>query len=154
MNRSYSKIRHIQESNLRMEKRLLNEDTLDLNSFAKKLYSFLKQQNIESELKREVGPSGEFNFHNIGGKDKEGEFWGKSWGVQIQAINTFEGADFSYRLHKNGPFVYVGFNNYTGEGVDELVEDFLSNFPELKIHKKIEGDNGEIDAITIIEKKD
>ncbi|MFN5023560.1 MAG: hypothetical protein ACK5EG_05860, partial [Chitinophagaceae bacterium] len=138
---------------VRIVKRVLNEDTLVLNSFAKKLYSFLKQQNIESELKREMGPNGEFNFHNIGGKDKEGEFWGKSWGVQIQAINTFEGADFSYTQHKSGPFVYVSFNNYTGEGVDELVEDFLSNFPELKIHKKIEDDNGEIDAITIIENK-
>jgi hypothetical protein len=35
MNRSYSKIRHIQESNLRLEKRMLNEDND---------YSFLKQK--------------------------------------------------------------------------------------------------------------
>ena len=131
--------------------RILSEDTLDLNSFAKKLYSFLKEQNIEAELQREMGPSGEIHFHYIGGKDKEGKYRGVR-GVQIQAINTFEGADFSYRLHKEGPFVRVDFNNYKGKGVDKLVEEFLSNFPELK-YKKFEGDNGEIDAITIKENK-
>ena len=132
---------------------ILSEDTLDLNSFAKKLYRFLKEQNIEAELKREMGPSAQYWFYNIGGKNKEGEFWGKSWGVIILVRNTFEGADFSHSQHEQGPFVYVSFNKYTGEGVDELVEDFLSNFPELKIRKKIERDNGEIGAITIIENK-
>ena len=117
------------------------------------MYRFLKEQNIEAELKREMGPSAQYWFYNIGGKNKEGEFWGKSWGVIILVRNTFEGADFSHSQHEQGPFVYVSFNKYTGEGVDELVEDFLSNFPELKIRKKIERDNGEIGAITIIENK-
>jgi hypothetical protein len=148
------KIVRLTESDLvRIVKRVLNEDTLVLNSFAKKLYSFLKQQNIESELKREMGPNGEFNFYTIGAKDNKGEFWRKDWGVQVHAINTFEGSDSSYRLHKDGPFVYVAFHKYTGKGVDKLVEDFLSNFPELKIFKKFEGDNGEINAITVIENK-
>ena len=122
--------------------RILSEDTLDLNSFAKKLYSFLKEQNIEVKLQREMGPSGEFHFHYIGGKKRR-----EIGGVEIQAINTFEGADFSYRLHKEGPFVRVDFNNYKGKGVDKLVEEFLSNFPELKIHGKSE------DAISIKENK-
>lgn len=132
--------------------RILSEDTLDLNSFAKKLYSFLKEQNIEAELKREMGPSGEFNFYTIGGKNKEGEFWGEDWGVQIHVFNTFEGADVSYRLPTD-THIFVNFNNYKGKGVDKLVEEFLSNFPELKIRKKIEDDDGEIHAITIIENK-
>jgi hypothetical protein len=137
-----------------LEKRFLTEDTLDLNSFAKKLYSFLKQQDIEVELKKEMGPNGTINFYTIGGRNKEGEFWGKSWGVQIQAINTFEGVDTSYRLNSGGPFVFVALNTYTGKGVDKLVEDFLSNYPELEIYKKFDNDNREIEGFTIKEKKD
>jgi hypothetical protein len=38
MNRSYSKIRHIQESNLRLEKRFINEDSLSSLSQLKKTF--------------------------------------------------------------------------------------------------------------------
>ena len=141
------KVVRLTESDLvRIVKRVLNEDTLVLNSFAKKLYSFLKKQNIESELKREMDD--EFNFYNIAGRDNKGEFWGDKWGVIILARYTFEGSDSPH-----SPRVYVSFHKYTGKGVDKLVEDFLSNFPELKISKKFENDNGEIERIIVIENK-
>ena len=51
MNRSYSKIRHVQESNTRLEKRLLDEQTEDLQDKKDKLKS------IETDNKRILGES-------------------------------------------------------------------------------------------------
>ena len=71
MNRSYSKIRHIQESNQRLEKRLLNEQTtgttqVDISECLKSLMEQVKPQackgtTIDStkcyeELKQVGGP--------------------------------------------------------------------------------------------------
>ena len=52
MNRSFSKIRHIQEANQQLEKRLINEDNDDL--FLKRRLSTIEDlidKNIENYLK-------------------------------------------------------------------------------------------------------
>ncbi len=64
MNRSYSKIRHIQEANSRFEKRLLNEDSDDL--FLKRRLSTIEElidKNIEKvNDEGGYGFSDEFEF--------------------------------------------------------------------------------------------
>jgi hypothetical protein len=64
MNRSYSKIRHIQESNIKLENRLLNED--DDNMFLKRRLSTIEElidKNIEKvNDEGGYGFSDEFEF--------------------------------------------------------------------------------------------
>ena len=64
MNRSYSKIRHIQESNIKLENRLLNED--NDNMFLKRRLSTIKElidKNIEKvNDEGGYGFSDEFEF--------------------------------------------------------------------------------------------
>jgi hypothetical protein len=49
MNRSYSKIRHIQESNLRLEKRFINEDSLSSLSQLKKTFPNVDESELSDK---------------------------------------------------------------------------------------------------------
>jgi hypothetical protein len=117
---------------------MINEDILELDSFVNKLYSFLKEKKIEVELKKEMGSSDTFDrWHTIGGKDDAGDFWKtNNYGIQIYIANSFPGVNFKSRLHKDGPFIAVSLNKYTGQGVDKLIEEFTSKFPEVVISEK------------------
>jgi len=119
---------------------MINEEILELNSFAKKLYSFLKGKNIEVSLKTQKpgGLSGTMGgWYHIGGKDDKGHFWEpNNYGISIYIGNSFTGVNFKSNLHKGGPFIVVTLNKYIGQGVDKLIEDFTSKFPEVVIYTK------------------
>ena len=119
---------------------MINVDILELDSFAKKLYSFLKGKNIEVflETQKPGGLSGTMGgMYIIGGKDDKGDFWKpNNYGIQIYIANSFPGVNFNSRLHRDGPFIAVSLNKYTGQGVDKLIEDFTSKFPEVVIYTK------------------
>lgn len=123
---------------------MINEDILELNSFSKKLYYFLKGKNIEVDLRTQKpgGLSGTMGgTYGIGGRDdnkgKGGDFWKpNNYGIQIYIGNSFTGVNFKSNLHKEGPFIVVTLNKYIGQGIDKLIEDFTSKFPEVVIYTK------------------
>jgi hypothetical protein len=128
---------------------MINEDILELNSFARKLYTFLKEKDVNVSIGKETSDRSYFN-NSIGGKDEDGKFI--SGGVSIDVLNSFPGVNFSARMHKDGPFIAVTLRDYQGKGVDKLIEDFISQFTEVKIkHVSKNKKTGDVDFMSIIE---
>jgi|688.fasta_scaffold453096_2 hypothetical protein len=72
MNRSKSKIRHIQESNLILEKRVLSEKNMLSKIFGKKEDKELSDDDIESQIKSMA--ASEFGFYRDYKDDKRKKF--------------------------------------------------------------------------------
>lgn len=74
---------------------MINEDILELNSFARKLYTFLKDKDVNVSLRKETSKESHYN-NTISAKDKDGKFiYG---GVSIDVLNSFPGVNFSHRI--------------------------------------------------------
>ena len=123
MNRSYSKIRHIQESNHRLENRLLNEmDTdIDTSRFKSLLESTLGDvkplvnEQAETKVAGPIGlPPIQYYIYNKGGK------------FYIYQTNTTQKTPIlmqGTQWNNNGP----GYD--TQDKAEEIVQKYLPNKP-------------------------
>jgi hypothetical protein len=128
---------------------MINEDILELNSFARKLYTFLKDKDVNVSLGKETSKEAAYN-NTISIKDKDGKFI--HGGVSIDVLNSFPGVNFSHRMHQDGPFISVTLRDYEGKGVDKLIEDFISQFTEVKLHDVLKNKKtGNVDSMFIVE---
>jgi hypothetical protein len=74
MNRSYSKIRHMQESNLRLEKRLLNEQSRIVGDPSKSpIIEITNQSQVPQSLVDSAPPVGYYNSDR-GSHDEKGQY--------------------------------------------------------------------------------
>ena len=74
MNRSYSKIRHMQESNLRLEKRLLNEQSRGVGDPSKSpIIEITNQSQVPQSLVDSAPPFGYYNSDR-GSHDEKGQY--------------------------------------------------------------------------------
>ena len=128
---------------------MINEDILELNSFARKLYTFLKDKDVNVSLGKETSKEAHYN-NTISAKDKDGKFIYGS--VRIDVLNSFPGVNFSHRMHEDGPFISVTLQDYEGKGIDKLIEDFISQFTEVKLHDVLKNKKtGNVDSMCIVE---
>jgi hypothetical protein len=128
---------------------MINEDILELNSFARKLYTFLKDKDVNVSIGKETSNKSHYN-NIISTKDEDGKLI--SGGVSIDVLNSFPGVNFSHSMHKDGPFISVTLRDYEGKGVDKLIEDFISQFTEVKIKDVSKNKKtGNVDYMSIIE---
>jgi hypothetical protein len=128
---------------------MINEDILELNSFARKLYTFLKNKDVNVSLGKETSDKPHYN-NTIFAKDKDGKFI--DGGVSIDVINSFPGVNFSHKMHKDGSFISVTLRDYEGKGVDKLIEDFISQFKEIKVNSVSKNKKtGNVDRMSIVE---
>ena len=128
MNRSYSKIRHMQESNQRLENRLLNEQEEDGNGKNwPSIVSSLLSTNPKQIKMKDGNHSLNWGSHSAGGYD-----WGLSIGktgtFTFQSENNVKSKQVSELIQKYGfPIQKTNYNNglhtdsYIGFPTDKLI---------------------------------
>ena len=117
MNRSYSKIRHIQESNIKLENRLLNED--DDNMFLKRRLSTIEEL-IDKNIKM-VEDEGGYGFSD------EYEFASNIISWVVNDLMNSDNPDYDYDEIED--FIKENFgeyilSQYVEEDFDDDDEDY------------------------------
>jgi hypothetical protein len=112
MNRSYSKIRHIQESNIKLENRLLNED--DDNMFLKRRLSTIEEL-IDKNIKM-VEDEGGYGFSD------EYEFASNIISWVVNDLMNSDNPDYDYDEIED--FIKENFGEYIlSQYVEEDFDD-------------------------------
>jgi len=132
MNRSYSKIRHIQESNIRLEKRLLGEQTKS-SLIGKTATLYIKDKDSKNAFnKNQNNPSAEgarkIKIESIEPNQSGGiSLMVSLWDVPTQ--NYYPGT-YNLNYNKNNGDFYLEQNQtkYYSESIKNIIEKEYNNF--------------------------